>query len=237
MHWFLPRTKEDLRRAPRVPRASSFAHWARARCSPARRRACCRSSTRCTRTRSRGSRIHVPRRAPAGAEHPRQVGYLKRTTSRSRRCSSTSSTTVGRDDAWPRRRCCAWSTRTTRGSSCAGGRRSARRGVRQRVLIGNLWGPGRRAEQTSTRWCPANDPASRTSCAQSLADARRRPVRPAAGQPRRRARRDGLLRRRAHPVGPRVPHRQPRAREVLPAAPVRLDARRDPDPPRASTPR
>ena len=84
------------------------------------------------------------------------------------------------------------------------------------IFMGVLWKPGTVAEQVVFALVPANDPnvthVVRPSLAQPDADA----VRPAAGQPRRRARRDGVLRRRAHPVGPRLPHRQPRPREVLP---------------------
>ena len=74
-HWFLPRTKEDLR-VRREYHELVFRKWARGAMFTRRRRACCRSSTRSTRTRSRGSRSP---RATTGV--------------RSRRTSATSGTT------------------------------------------------------------------------------------------------------------------------------------------------
>ena len=106
------------------------------------------------------------------------------------------------------------------------------RGVRQRDLHGRAVEARHRRRAGRLRARAGQRPERHPRRAPVAGPARRRRVRPAAGQPRRRARRDGVLRRRAHPVGPRLPHRQPRPREVLSAAAVRLDPRRDADPPR-----
>lgn len=86
------------------------------------------------------------------------------------------------------------------------------------IFMGVLWKPGAVSEQIVFRARARQRPGGDARRAPIACRPRCRPVRPAAGQPRRRARRDGVLRRRPHPVGPGVPHRQPRPRQVLSAA-------------------
>ena len=103
--------------------------------------------------------------------------------------------------------------------------------VRQRAAHRQPVAPGPDARADDLRARPVNTPGvsivARESRAQPDADPYDRPL----ADHRRRARRDGLLRRRPHPLGPGPARRQPRPREVVPAAPVRLGPHRDPDPP------
>ena len=155
------------------------------------------------------------------------------TTSRSRRCSSTCSTTAAATTRWPRRRCCKILEETRRGHPRArleGDRHVG--AVRQRSADRQPVAAraDRRADR-STRWFPLqhagrqrSSPASRMP--QPDADPYDRPL----AHDRRRARRHGLLRRRADPVGAGPARRQPGPRQVVSAAPVRLGASRDADP-------
>ena len=101
---------------------------------------------------------------------------------------------LGPETRSPRRRCCAWSNATTRASSCAAGRRSA---PASRSPTRSSWAcSGSRARwrsRSSSRSCPSNHPNVTHVVRPSFAAARRRPVRPPAREPRRRARRDGYF--------------------------------------------
>ena len=103
------------------------------------------------------------------------------------------------------------------------------------LLIGNLWRPGRRPSRRCTRSCPSARRASRSWRASPAPSPTRTPT--TGRSPTSATSWTGWsTSTTSSSPGPGPARRQPRPREVVPAAPVRLGPPRDPDPPHASTP-